>query len=205
MEQKNNSKSRQPERAAIPRAKPGETSIHDDDSITLEPGQRQAISESIAELTPDCRRSGERRKSFWRSFLYGNFRPRRRSSRRTFDQNDFLFDWHEPRVLYLALAVLLLSCTDAFFTLNLLNLGAAEANIVMASTLEVGIDRFVSIKIILTSLSLLVLVVTARRSFIRSGRVEQILQVFVAAYLMVICYELYIFGFVFEFNLLYGT
>jgi hypothetical protein len=205
MEQKKNSKSWQPEYTAGQRGNPGQASIHDDGSIALKPGQPESTAESTTELTPDCRRIGERRKAFWRSLLYGNFRPRRRSSRRTFDQHDFLFDWHEPRVLYLALAVLLLSCTDALFTLNLLNLGATEANIVMALALEVGIDQFVQIKIILTSLSVVVLVVTARRIFFRSYRVEHALQLLAAAYLMVISYELYIFNFVFEFNLLGGV
>jgi hypothetical protein len=189
MEQKKNSKSWQPEYTAGQRGNPGQASIHDDGSIALKPGQPESTAESTTELTPDCRRIGERRKAFWRSLLYGNFRPRRRSSRRTF----------------LALAVLLLSCTDALFTLNLLNLGATEANIVMALALEVGIDQFVQIKIILTSLSVVVLVVTARRIFFRSYRVEHALQLLAAAYLMVISYELYIFNFVFEFNLLGGV
>ena len=204
MKNTNNSKSWEPDYATEQLEKPDQASTHGDGSIAIEPGQPEANSESIIEWKSDCRRNGERRKSFWSSFLYGNFRPRRRSSRREIDQHEFLFDWQEPRVLYLALSVLLLSCTDAFFTLNLLNMGAAEANIVMASTLEVGMDHFVLIKIILTSLSVMVLVATAQRNFIRSYRVEHVLQILLATYLMVICYELYIFGFIFEFNLLRG-
>ncbi|MDH3977340.1 MAG: hypothetical protein OEU86_02400, partial [Gammaproteobacteria bacterium] len=57
-------------------------------------------------------------------FIYGNFRPRRRLHRRKDDEHFFWFDWHEPKILYIALAIVLLSCTDALFTLNLLKIGA---------------------------------------------------------------------------------
>ena len=178
--------------------------IHGRGSIALESEPGETIPQVSDVPAADCRRVGDRRQSFWRSLVYGNFKPRRRSSRRSFDEGDYLFDWHEPRVLYLALGILLLSCADALFTLNLLNLGAEEANIVMATALEGGIDRFVTLKIILTSFSVVVLVITARRSFMRSYKVEHVLQLMFLAYLMVIFYELYIFGFVFEFNLLRG-
>ena len=113
-----------------------------------------------------------------------------------------MFDWHEPRILYLALGVLLLSCTDALFTLNLLQAGASEANAVMASMLEKGVESFVIVKISITSLSLLILVAVARYKLMGSVSGEHLLQVFCAGYLLVICYEIYLFIYVFELNLL---
>lgn len=148
---------------------------------------------------PVERREAEnRRKSAWRSFLYGNFRPRRRNSRRESDQHHLFFDWHEPRILYLALGVLLLSCTDALFTLNLINIGASEGNALMASMLAGGVDQFVISKTWLTSLSVVILVVVARRRLIGSFNVEHLLQFFCAGYALLICYEVYLFAFVFE-------
>ncbi len=156
-------------------------------------------SDEAAHDSPFERREpSERRSRGWRSFLYGNFRPRRRDSRREDDQHHFLFDWHEPRVLYLALGVLLLSCIDALFTLNLINIGASEANVFMASMLAGGVDQFVVSKIWITSLSVIVLVVVARRRFLRVFNVEHLLQFFCAAYFLVICYEIYLFAFVFK-------
>ena len=161
-----------------------------------------AGAEGVAgELAIERRRAGNRRNNDWYSFLFGNFRPRRRDSRRQSDQHQFLFDWHEPRVLYLALAVLLLSCIDALFTLNLLSIGATEANAVMVAFLERGVDSFVSGKIWMTSLSLIVLVAAARRKFIGSLSVEHLLQFICAGYFIVICYEIYLFGFVFDLKL----
>lgn len=146
----------------------------------------------------DRREPADRRSPGWRTFVYGNFRPRRRSSRREADQHQFLFDWHEPRVLYLALGVLLLSCTDALFTLNLINIGASEANAFMASMLAGGVDRFVVSKIWITSLSVMILVIAARRRFLGPVNVEHLLQFFCVLYALLIGYELYLFFYVFE-------
>jgi len=152
-------------------------------------------------VTVDRRNAEDRRGGILKSFLYGNFRPRRRGSRREEEAHYFWFDWHEPRVLYLALGILLLSCTDALFTLNLLHAGAGEANSIMASMLAIGMDQFVIGKIWITSLSVLVLVVAARRSFIGPLNVEHLLQTILAGYLLLICYEIYMFWFVFELSI----
>ena len=148
------------------------------------------------------RRAEDRREETWRAFVYGNFRPRRREGRRETDKHLFLFDWYEPRVLYVALGVLLLSCIDALFTLNLLNLGAAEANIILASVLEHSMEWFLACKISLTGVSLIVLVAVVRRRFFKSCSVEHLLQFFFAAYLLVIGYQIYLFEFVFDLNIL---
>ena len=150
----------------------------------------------------ECRREADRREGNWRSFVYGNFRPRRRSSRREDDEHRILFDWYEPRVLYLVLGVLLLSCTDALFTLNLLNHGAGEANLFMANALEHSMERFLASKISVTGISLVCLVIVVRRKFFGDYGVEHLLQFLFAAYLLVICYEIYIFEFVFDLDII---
>jgi len=152
-------------------------------------------------VTVDRRDAIDRRDGPLKAFLYGNFRPRRRSSRRQTDEHFYWFDWHEPRVFYLALAILLLSCTDALFTLNLLHAGAGEANAVMASMLEMGMDSFVVGKICITSFSVVILVVAARRTFVGSFSVEHLLQTICAGYVLLICYEVYMFWYVFEISL----
>ena len=149
----------------------------------------------------ECRRRGDRRAGSWKSIVYGNFRPRRRGSRRLDDAHFIWFDWHEPRILYLALGILLLSCTDALFTLNLINAGADEANPMMASMLEIGIEAFVAAKITVTSLSVIVLVIAARRTFVGPLNVEHVLQTVFTGYLMLICYEIYMFWYVFDLSI----
>lgn len=146
---------------------------------------------------PECRRQQDRRRRKIAAFIYGNFRPRRRDARRSSDQHHFVFDWHEPRVLYLALAVLLLSCTDALFTLNLLKLGANEANALMNSMLAHGVDAFLAVKIGMTAFSIVVLVAAARRKFFGLFRVVRLLQLICLGYLVLIGYEIWMFGVLF--------
>ncbi len=168
--------------------------------VPLEQATRS--SEPACNLPGERRRDGNRRQSSIGAFVYGNFRPRRRMSRRASDAHVFLFDWHEPRVFYLALCILLLSCTDALFTLNLLTAGASEANVVMASLLGKGIDVFLVGKLGLTAFSLFILAVAARRKFYGPVNVEHLLKALCICYILVIYYEIYLFRFVFDLQIL---
>jgi hypothetical protein len=172
--------------------------IDPDQSEDLVLEQSSSNNGPAHDLPAERRQAINRRDGVWHAFLYGNFRPRRRVSRRTADEHHFLFDWHEPRILYLALGILLLSCTDALFTLNLLEAGANEGNAVMASMLDESVDRFLAVKIGITAFSLVILVVAARRKLFRSFSVEHLLQVFCAGYVLLICYEVYLARYVFE-------
>jgi hypothetical protein len=180
------------------------------EAIPAEPGYEAATvalaplpGESVPQtgLRDDQRGVADRRQRPIRSFMYGNFRPRRRAHRRGEDDHRFVFDWHEPRVLYLAVSILLLSCTDALFTLNLLTVGAEEANFLMNSLLKQGVDRFLTIKISLTAISLVFLVVAAQRHFMGWFRVERILHVVCIGYFCLIAYELYLFNVIFELSI----
>ena len=172
--------------------------IDPDQSANLVPGRLTGNKGSTPGVSPERRHDVNRRGGACRAFLYGNFHPRRRFSQRVADEHHFLFDWYEPRILYVALGVLLLSCTDALFTLNLLNAGATEANAVMASILDQGVEKFVAVKIGITAISVVILVTTARRKFFSSFSVEHLLRGFFTLYIVVICYEVYLFRFVFE-------
>jgi hypothetical protein len=177
------------------------TRIGTDRSSAIAVEQLTGNDGQVKDSAMERRHAINRRDGVWWSFLYGNFHPRRRSSRRDIDKHHFLFDWHEPRILYLALGVLLLSCTDALFTLNLLKAGADEANAVMAAMLDESMVKFLNVKIGMTATSLLILVATARRKFYKSVSVEHLLQAFCIGYFLLICYEIYMFLYVFELNI----
>ncbi len=68
----------------------------------------------------------------------------------------------------------------------------------MASMLEQSVERFLAVKFSLTALSIMILVATARRQIFRSLNVEHLIQAFFGGYLLLICYELYMFIYVFE-------
>ena len=139
------------------------------------------------------RRLNERRShSFW-SFTYGSFRPRRRHGRRDGDHERVFLDWHEPRVLYLVLAVVLMSCTDALFTLNLLASGAQEVNVIMDALITHDVRTFLAVKIGSTCLSAVLLAVVARRQFLGFFPVVRLLQMFCACYVLLLVYEVGMF------------
>jgi hypothetical protein len=139
------------------------------------------------------RRLSERRNhSFW-SFTYGSFRPRRRHGRRNGDHERVFLDWHEPRVLYLVLAVVLMSCTDALFTLNLLASGAQEINVIMDALITHDVQTFLAVKIGSTCLSAVLLAVVARRQFLGFFPVVWLLQLFCAGYALLLIYEVWMF------------
>jgi len=166
-----------------------EVSEHQEKSFDLVLAQLTGESGPVPGVLKDRRENDCRRdRSIW-SFLYGNIRPRRRDSRRADDQHVVLFDWHEPRLLYLALSILLLSCIDALFTLNLMAAGAVELNAIMDVLIAHSIELFLAIKIGLTAVSVVLLVMVARRKFWGWLRVVHILQLLCLGYIALILYE----------------
>lgn len=136
----------------------------------------------------------DRRTHSLKSFTYGSFRPRRRLGRRDGDHDRIFLDWHEPRVLYLVLAIVLMCAADALFTLNLLAVGAEELNVLMHALLIRDVESFLAIKIGVTSVSVVLLAIAARRRFLGMVSVFRVLQLFCAAYAVLIVYELWMFG-----------
>ena len=136
------------------------------------------------------RRSGyDRRRMTARTFLQGGLTPRRRSSGRRWDDAEWLVDWHEPHLLFLAVAILLLSVTDALLTLTLINLGAHEVNPVMDFVLAKQPHLFAAVKMALTGAGVLVLVVCARAKVFRVVRVSTFMHWFLLGYAGLIGYE----------------
>lgn len=135
----------------------------------------------------------DRRRHTVVTFVRGSMRPRRRSVRRDGEVERIYLDWHESRLLYLAVAIVLLSCLDALFTLNLLTIGAREANGFMERLLGRGVPNFLAVKFTLTGAGVVVLVLVAHRSFLGWFRVVRLLQAICLGYVLLIVYELYLF------------
>ncbi len=138
----------------------------------------------------DRRGARERRRlSLW-SVVYGGFRPRRRDVRRDGDGVVPIVDWHEAHLLAVAIGILLLCCIDAFLTLNLLVLGATEANPFMDRLIHSDVTIFAAVKMGLTGMGVLVLVLLARyRMF---GRIKVVTALYLALllYAALVIYEL---------------
>lgn len=139
-------------------------------------------------LVGDRRAGYDRRNLTWRTFVRGGFTPRRRGSRRGTEAHA-LVDWHEPHLLFLSIAILLLSVTDALLTLTLMTHGAQEANPFLAFLLESHPRWFAGAKMALTGAGVLVLVALARARVFRIIKVSAIMHWCLLAYVALISYE----------------
>lgn len=139
------------------------------------------------------RRSGADRRSShvlfadWRWAVSG----RRRAGRRRDETADTGVDIYEPRLGLVALAIFLLSCLDAAFTLTLIwgNLGV-EINPFMRALIEHDAQLFVNLKIVFTGAGILFLVALADARFMRRVRVRTLMYGVLLVYSMIVAYEI---------------
>ena len=136
-------------------------------------------------------RSGVDRRSFsWRTVAYGFTLSRRHANRRPGDEEVIFLDWHHPWLFFLATGTMLLSCADAFLTLQLLDLGMIEANPVMNAVMAQGTLVFTSTKMAMTAVGVFVLVFLAKARFLNRIRTGLFLTMFFSFYACLVCYEL---------------
>ena len=121
---------------------------------------------------------------------YGFVLPRRRHYRRQSDQDVIFLDWHHPWLFFLATGTMLLSCTDAFLTLLLLERGMIEANPIMNAVMTQGTTTFISTKLSMTAFGIFVLVYLAKSHFMNRFRTGLFLTIFFSGYACLVCYEI---------------
>ena len=138
----------------------------------------------------DSRLSLERRQFSWRTVVYGFALSRRHAHRRFVDSEVVFLDKHHPWLFFLSVGTMLLSCADAFLTLELLQRGMIEANPIMLTALAYGTSFFVSSKLLMTAFGIFVLVFLAKAHFLNRFRTGVFLTVFFSAYACLVCYEM---------------
>ena len=141
------------------------------------------------EVLNENRDSDERREFSWRTVFFGFVRSRRRDTRRDDEDAPVYTDWHHPWLFFLATGTMLLSCMDAFFTLQLLDRGAIEINPVMAAMIGQGTLAFAATKMLLTGLGILILVFLSQTRMFNLMRTGLVLTVFFTFYACLVCYE----------------
>jgi len=131
----------------------------------------------------------DRRIVSWRTVLFGFFRSRRHATRRGAEEEPVFTDWHHPWLFFLSVGIMLLSCLDAFFTLQLLDRGAIEINPIMAAVIGKSATTFAVSKMVLTGFGILALVFLAKARFMNRFRTGLILTVFFSFYAVLVCYQ----------------
>lgn len=138
----------------------------------------------------DKREEDSRREFSWRTVFYGFIRSRRRANRRTADEEIVFLDWHHPWLFFLATGTMLLSCADAFLTLQLMNVGMVETNPFLQAVMAQSTLLFTSTKLAMTAFGILVLVFLAKSRFLNRFRTGLLLTIFFSCYACLVCYEL---------------
>ncbi len=140
------------------------------------------------------RNGSERRQIGIKSMFYALFLTRRRDPRREGEPVAYYTDWYSVPLFLLAVGIVLLCVADAFFTLQLISLGASELNPIMAYLLDKGLYLFVGIKMALTVSAIIVLVMHQRFAFFRLVKTYHILLLTFLSYAALIAYELTLLG-----------
>jgi len=134
-------------------------------------------------------RTDRRNRVLW-SIVYGSFNPRRRRPpRRVGDSRFHSLDWHSSHLLAVSIGILLLSVADAFMTVRLLAGGAVEVNPVMAVVVYRSAAGFAALKMALTGISVTIMVLLARYRFLRMVRVDVVMYLVFAGYVVLLAYE----------------
>ena len=138
----------------------------------------------------DQRAATDRRLFSWRTVFYGFTRSRRHTHRRAADDEVIFLDWHHPWLFFLATGTMLLSCADAFLTLQLMQRGMIEANPIMNAIMQQGTGLFAGTKLAMTAFGIFVLVFLAKARFMNRFRTGLFLTIFFSFYACLVCYEL---------------
>ena len=154
---------------------------------------RPAIDETATAIT-ERREQYDRRRHSWSTVTYCgiNGRGRRRDARRS--GHNYYLDWYEPKLVFTGIAILLMSCLDALFTLTLLSKGASEANYFMARLMETSDGLFVAVKLAVTAFGIVFLLMHSHFHLLRITSGKRLLQFIVPVYGLLIGYELVLLG-----------
>lgn len=145
---------------------------------------------AVVDTLTEQRAANDRRHVGWRTVLFGFLRSRRHGLRRDADADVIFLDWHHPWLFFLSVGTMLLSCTDAFLTLILLDFGMIEANPFMASVMEYGTAAFAGTKIAMTAFGIFTLVFLAKARFLDRFRTGLFLTGFFSVYACLVCWEI---------------
>lgn len=121
---------------------------------------------------------------------YTFYGGRRKSIRRKRDKKTIIYvDLYSTRLMMAVLSLLLLSCLDAYLTLELIAKGhVVEANPIMAFFLDYGTTPFTVVKFVITACCLIIL------CLFKNVKITRICLPFaLKMYMIVIAYEFYLF------------
>lgn len=119
------------------------------------------------------------------------FKGRRRAPRRPQDGELSGVDQYERPIFWMAIAIMVLSCCDATFTLILMREGIVqEWNPFMRSLIENDVQLFANVKTAITSASVIFMVACYHGTVLRTFPVRWIFKGVVLGYALLVTYEI---------------
>ena len=113
----------------------------------------------------------------------------KRALRRRSGSGTAYVDTYSFSIVLCATITIILSALDALLTLNILARGGVELNNFMAVLIDDSTEKFVSIKLALTSLAIIFLAIHHHVELTRSLKVKHLLILILIGYSTLICYE----------------
>jgi len=137
-------------------------------------------------------RRTDRRSHHVKSLFYSLFKRRRVSLRRDDDMQKGLYvDLHEPGLVICGVAILIMSCMDAYFTLLLLPYGAYEVNPLMKLLIDIDFTLFIKTKIAITAFCVVFLIAHKNFWLLKNTiRVHSVMLMTLVMYFVLINYQI---------------
>jgi len=139
-------------------------------------------------------RSEDRRQGmpFFCAYHLG-IRPGRRMNERRFSKGGAAYvDRYSNHLMFCVIGILLLSICDAVFTLRILANGGEELNWFMAVLIDDNVNKFIAVKLALTSLALILLVIHHNVRLTSKLYVRHLKYMILTGYSILIGYELHL-------------
>lgn len=144
----------------------------------------------------DDLRVQDRRKAipFFCAYHFGLKQGRRMNERRRNEARGgaAYVDRYADHMMLCVVGILFLSICDALFTLKILAQGGEELNWFMAILIDDSVEKFVAVKMALTSLALIMMIIHHNVRILYTLRVRHIKYVILSGYSVLIGYELYL-------------
>ncbi len=135
----------------------------------------------------------DRRIKATRPFSRYSLVGRRKKNRRFDEDKNYYVDRYGPKYLILVVSILLLCAMDALLTLVLLNHGGVELNPVMAVLIEKDATLFLTVKLTITAVNLVVLLVHKNFLIFSRLKLRNIIFSLFFLYFILILYEVYLY------------
>lgn len=133
----------------------------------------------------------DRRTTTFRTAINSIYRNRRTTIRRSTDTaNNVYFDRHEPFFTLLALGIVLLSITDAFFTLHILERGGEELGPFVSYLIQQGEVLFFVVKVLVTAIAVMLVLMHKNFSIFKYFAGYHVLYLILLSYVILVTYEL---------------